>query len=790
MTYRLPVFVGLVNCAVALAALLVICNGASAQTARLAAPGIGYVFPPGGKAGATVDVQLGGYDWTPDMQWFVHDSRVKLEFLSPPGKILEPPPPYWFGSKAGSPPLPLPREVRARWTLPADLPPGPVRWQAANANGGTLVGVFMVGTDTEVVEDSSSRDGQSLPPLPVTISGRLFRNAEIDHYRFSTSQAGLVWCELADRLGKPFCGALQIRDREGKVVVDVADTEERGLQFAFMAQAGGEYAVRLQEVDFRGDRSFVYRLSFDQVPRVQAALPAAGKRGEKRAVEFIGRGIVSGADKLESITREVTIPTEPQATSFAYRLETSRGLAKPINLLVSDWEELVEPASGDAKPRAIKAPFAVTSWFDAPGTERVWRFSAAKGDALRIVVEAERLGSPVDALVVVRDATGKEIVRGDDLVDSPDAAVDFKALAEGEYEIAVSDLAARVASRAATFRMTVLPAAAASDFVLNVPEKFDLPIGGKADLLVKLTRLGTFTEAVTVAIDGLPPGVNPAGELVIDPKKKDLKLSLEAAADCESNAVLVRVIGKATLAGKPVEREAGTVLLTCTMKPRCHIAPVDKDGGRTVSRGTTYPAQVIVERLEGYTGNVVLEQSAVQDRHRRGITGPELVVPPGVDRIAYPVYLPEWVETSLTCRIILNGVTQVPDPKGTVRHVVSAIDGRITMSPEGALMKLSHQAPELTVRGGEAFDVPLRLSRSVKVPLPAKLELVVPEELEGLLRADALTLPANQSVGKLRVTTQADARLAGEHELKFRATVMQDGNLPVISETSVPVVFK
>lgn len=36
-------------------------------------PGIGYMFPPGGQAGQTVEVVLGGYDWTPDMQLFAHD---------------------------------------------------------------------------------------------------------------------------------------------------------------------------------------------------------------------------------------------------------------------------------------------------------------------------------------------------------------------------------------------------------------------------------------------------------------------------------------------------------------------------------------------------------------------------------------------------------------------------------------------------------------------------------------------------------------------------------------------
>ena len=42
-------------------------------------------------AGATTDVVLGGYDWTPDVQLFTSDPRVQLTLLGPPGDALVPP---------------------------------------------------------------------------------------------------------------------------------------------------------------------------------------------------------------------------------------------------------------------------------------------------------------------------------------------------------------------------------------------------------------------------------------------------------------------------------------------------------------------------------------------------------------------------------------------------------------------------------------------------------------------------------------------------------------------------
>src|SRR5687768_17378705 len=156
-----------------LASLLI----ASAVMGQVAAanvrPQIGYVYPPGGKAGTTVEVMLGTYDWTPDMQVLVHDPRIKIEITGQLGEPILTPPPYWFGAKAGQAQPPLARELPARITIPADFPPGPVRWQAANANGGSNVGTFIVGNVTELIEPEYPAAVVELPALPVVVSGRV-----------------------------------------------------------------------------------------------------------------------------------------------------------------------------------------------------------------------------------------------------------------------------------------------------------------------------------------------------------------------------------------------------------------------------------------------------------------------------------------------------------------------------------------------------------------------------------------------------------------------------------------
>jgi len=147
------------------------------------------------------------------------------------------------------------------------------------------------------------------------------------------------------------------------------------------------------------------------------------------------------------------------------------------------------------------------------------------------------------------------------------------------------------------------------------------------------------------------------------------------------------------------------------------------------------------------------------------------------------------METTKTSRFILNAVVQVPDPKGTMRHLLNKMELRLGILPVGAMLRLSHGADELHVKRGEPFEVPLTLARTAELTGDAVLELKLPEDLAGQLTAEPLTIPPAQTTAALRITPAAAANLHGEQELTIRAMVMHQGKLPTISETTVVVDF-
>lgn len=749
-------------------------------------PGIGYMFPPGGQAGQTIEVILGGYDWTPDMQLFAYDPRIQFEIVGAPSPVIVPEPPYWFGKKARRSPEPLPRETKARLTIPTDVPPGVVKWQAANANGATVTGRFVVNDTANVVEAERILDSEStaapqqIESLPVCIFGQIKLIREVDHYRFMATKSGPITCSIVARcIGSKLNAVLEIHDQTGRIIAEAADTAGDDTALTFSANASESYTAAIYDLDFRGDRALVYQLTMTPGPRVVTAIPSVGQRGETRPVEFIGYGIATGQAKLESILNDVTFPGNANSTSFRYQLTTEHGDCPVVLLHLSDDPQLTESIS------TLTVPCGVTGVLDQRFVEDGYQISGKKGEVWAIEVSHEKTGSQVDATLAILDHDGKQLARSDDRSASTDAEMEFPVPADGDYSISVTDVASKSGTRAATYHLSVR--LAAPNFQLSVPELLNAPIGGKAALAVNVTRRGGFTDAIDVAISGLPVGVTVPEKLQIAANQNALAVELTVAADAAASAALVEVLGTATIRENSVQRTAGPVLVAATMKPPFSIDAEGQDDVTKWPRGTTFPAPVLISRDAGFDAEIMLEMTSLQGRHVQGISGPELVVPPSVNRILYPVYLPEWLETTRTSRMVVNGVAKVADPKGNVRYSVSLQKTRMGFLPTGALLKISAGETEFQAKPGAAISIPIHIDRSEKLTERVTLELCGQDSQRSPFVANPQELASDMRHSDFAVSITTTASTHAEHTLKIRATLMKDGVYPVISETTVLV---
>ena len=777
----------------------------AADVAAQIAPRTGYVYPPGGRAGTTVEVHLGGFDFTDDMQWFVHFEGLDWEVQGKLGPFLVPPPPYWFGPKGRSSAMPIPRELPARIHIPADMPAGPIYWQVANANGISSTAIFTISDQPEVLESRHRQKPQKIKALPVVVSGRLLKIAEVDRYQFVVPQDGPVSLDLhARRIGSNFHGVLTVFDQEGKRVADIADTEGLDVELTFHARAGETYTAELHDLDFRGNRAYVYRLSLRRGPRVVATIPAAVQRGKTQRVEFSGIGLMTGKGQRERVQAEVTVPENIRLDSFVYPLQTGTGVV-PVAVRLSDVleqreSELSKTPSGSYP---LQVSEAVTGDFSEDGMERRFQLTVRKQSLLSIAVQSRALGSGFDVSLAVFDAEGKEIVKNDDAGGTTDVQLEWQPPSDGVYTLVVRGLPASRAQRSGVYRLCVRQRQ--PGFLLNGPQQLVLPIAGKAELKLKVARYGGFKGNIAIQIDGLPAGVSIPDDLAIMPDQAELKIPFEASTEMACVASLLRITGLAMIGDKAVSvsleppaagnlcpRRPGAdkisgIMLATTMKAPFAIDLIGKNRQRAVHRGTTYPAPLEIKREAGFKGEVILQMAANQGRHRQGISGPRITAATDQSRVFYPCFMPEWLETDRTTRMTIMGLAWIPDPQGTLRAVTKATNGNVTMILEGALLKVTPQSGTIMLRPGQSRQVPVRVFRSAKLPVPVQLELIAPADIGDRVSATPVMVPIGREEVVLNLQASAEVDWLGDHPLRIRATAFQDDKWPVVSEAALPL---
>jgi hypothetical protein len=784
-------------------------------------PAVGYVYPPVVVAGAETEVQLGGFDFTPDMQWFVHYPHVRLETDGQPGGFLDIPPPYWEGPRAGGPSLPIPREIAGKVVVPDGTPAGWVRWQVANANGGSATALFYVssGPDAprEILEARSRDLPQRLTELPVAVSGRLSRLTEVDRYEFVAPRSGLVVVEMwARRHGAGFRGVLEARDSQGQLLSDYSDTQGLDGRLCLSVTAGEKYIVSIRDADFQGDPAFVYRLVFDTEPRVVSTLPARWDRQASRSVTLVGYGFADGKPELQSIERTLALAeAEVQdAQRAVWRIETAAGTAR-VELPLGDLAERtlaeLEPVGGQPHVWQLAAPQAVTGRLEAEVHEHVFQWQAEAGEFWRIDLQSRAIGGSLDVAVQVLGPNGQLLAEADDTGGTSDAALEVKIAESGLHRCVVRSLSLRDGAADEVYRLALTQPAA--DFVLTVPQQVNVASGGKAEVVVSAVRSGGCDAEIALVVEGLPEGVTATGALTMAAGANEAKLALEASGDAAVTAALFTIHGTATIDGRSVTRAATATaagnlsprepeetraqrsLVAMTLSAPFDVMIFDRDRQNEVNRGTTFLAQVDIVRKplkeggEPYDGTIRLETSANQQRYRAGIRSAFVDVPPGANRALFPCFMPEWLATDLTQRMLIHGVAQVPDPQGHLRYVNKAGDARITMILEGALLKLSSGIKDIAVPAGSVVEIPVSVLRSPTFPVPTTVELVVPDEARAWLRADAITLGPAEERGVLRMETASDPRLAGAWTLTIRATSLDSQGWPVESQADVRVEF-
>jgi hypothetical protein len=744
-------------------------------------PEASYIFPAGGQRGTTVKMHVGGLFLYEKCRWEMLGAGVTAS------RELSRVPTRWFEG----PLLPLPDSQRAEdypkdmageVVIAKDAALGPRAWRVWTSQGATSSLKFMVGDLPEVIEDEI--EGDPIPvkvTLPVTINGRIFPRGNIDIWSFDARKGQAIRCEvMAARLGSPLDARLELLDSKGRKLAENDDAFGADPLLVFTAPADGTYSVRLQDTRFDGGQGFVYRLTLSSEPHVDSVFPLGGRRGSSVPLEVDGIGLPAGPQVVE-------LPATDEQESFAI---SSIG-DKRTNTFRLELDDLPEHV-GSAEA-AVTLPAIFNGRIGKAGAIDVWKWTAKKGQAFEFDLRAGRLGSPLDGVLSIVDAVGKELARAEAGPGQLDPSLIFTVPADGAYSVRVQDRLHSRGGPAFTYRLRVAPPE--PDFrLLLASDAITLPRGGQAKLKIQAQRLGGFKESIALVLDGLPEGVT-ASAATLAPGQNTIELMLKADATAPIAVARFTLRGAAKrdqgtmtrLAQRPAQRgefAVDTVLLAVAVPTPFRIKGQYDMG--FAARGGPHQRVYKIER-DGYDGPIEVSLADKQARHLQGVTGPTIQVPAGVCEFTYTVHLPPWMELGRTSRTCVMGVATVKDKDGSEHRVsfssVNQNEQLVAVVGPGKLA-IDVQRTSLTVAPGKKAKLTVSVKRAADLQGPVRLEWVVPAHIRGL-KAEPSEIAAGTDHGELCIMG-SDACPLLNMPLTVRATVMHHGQA-IVAEAKVDV---
>ncbi len=410
--------------------------------AQLPAARLYAVFPPGGKAGESIDVSiLSGADLDEvDTLVFSHPGITARQ------KVQQTP--------RGPQPVANAFEV----TIKPDVPPGLYEVHAKGVFGLSNPRAFVVDTLPSIVEKepNESSDQATTVELNRVVEGRFGGTADVDLFRLQGKKGQRILVEAQ---------ALQIDSRalvsiellkDGRPLDRAASDIRRDPVLDHVLPADGEYVLKVYDAIYRGGNEYFYRLRVHTGPHLDFAIPPAAPPGSSSQITLFGRNLPGGqssdavlnGDPLQKLIATIRAPNEADALpegmflsskeafadGFLYALQGPEGRSNALFLGFSHDPIVLEKEPNDVLEQAqtIAVPVDFVGQLQRRGDIDRVVFEGKKSQQLWVEVIGERDASVLDAYVTVDqilvDKEGKvtgtsRLTAQDDFTAAPDATL-------------------------------------------------------------------------------------------------------------------------------------------------------------------------------------------------------------------------------------------------------------------------------------------------------------------------------------------------------------------------------
>ena len=542
----------------------------------------------------------------------------------------------------------LSETVTLNVSIDADAEPGPWQLRLVTPLGLSNPVAFTVGQLPEVIEQEPAPpaaagragargggrgslqgpDQAPLPPeppqrvtLPVVVNGRIipshprqgqgggrrqpnqYAPGDSDRYVFEAQKgqnlvvavsARDVMPYLADAVPGWFQATIALFDPAGK---EVAYDDDYHFQpdpvLHYRIPADGEYTIEIKDAIFRGREDFVYRISIGELPFVTSIFPLGGPAHAKTAVQVAGWNLPTG---------RVTMDASGAGPGTAM-LTVRRGslVSNRVPFAVDSLRDVDEHEPNNTTNDALRLalPVIVNGRIQAADDVDVFAITGRAGEPIVAEVIARRLGSPLDSILELTDASGARLAISDDVADKgaglvthqADSRITMALPASGTCFLRVGDLQ-RKGGAEYGYRLRV--SAPQPDFDVRVtPAEINAGSGTSVVITAHAIRKDGFAGDIALSLKDTPPGFTLSGGVV--PAGQDhVRMTLNVPPMRPAGPFPISLDARAAVKGKAVVHRAQAAEDMMQAFAYRHLVPADSLKVSVLARGgTRFPARIV-----------------------------------------------------------------------------------------------------------------------------------------------------------------------------------------------------
>jgi hypothetical protein len=498
-------------------------------------------------------------------------------------------------------------------TIVPDAVPGDREIRLRNANGLSNPLLFQIGQLPEFTEPAAypntmAPEGRNpdnpLPmpanpertvTLPAVVNGQILPGA-VDRIRFSATkgqklviaaQARTLIPYLADAVPGWFQATLALQDAKGhELAYDDRFQFKPDPVLFYEIRADGEYVIEIKDSIYRGRQDFIYRISVGELPFITSLFPLGGRVGEKTMVAVKGWNL--------SGNRALMDATGKPPGELALMIPRDGLISNQMAFALDDETECMEAEPNDDAVHAQKLtlPVIVNGRIDKPGDRDVFSFEGHAGQVIVAEIFARRLDSPLDSILQLTDAQGKQIAANDDNEDKgsgltthhADSRISVKLPTNGLYYIHLGDTQHQGGAEFA-YRLHVRPPH--PDFELRVaPSSLNVRGNTYVPMTIFALRRDGFNGEIELSLLDGSHAFSVSGARIPAGQDK-IRLTLTTPATPREEAYSVNFIGRATIScdGKQVVHEAVPAEDMMQAFAYRHLVPVKEMKVQVIGRG-------------------------------------------------------------------------------------------------------------------------------------------------------------------------------------------------------------